>query len=251
MIVYLSPLAGEPLKDYLRGEGFSLIFTPFDKSLGAPGVDPSIALHPDIVLCRLSEAAAASNEGENPAKKGREGLFYGAPEKLGARYPKDIRYCACSTGSYFLHKLKYTDPALLKAAKELGLELIDIPQGYAKCNIAVVDEVSIITSDEGIAKALRRHFAEKGERGLELLLIRPGHIELPGHPYGFIGGCSGLLPPRKSDRRYKARLVFNGDLSAHPDYEKIVDFCALRGVEYVYFKDYPLTDIGSIIAAGC
>lgn len=240
-LVIISPLAGEPLKDYLRSEGFSLGYTPLEAAC-LPKVDPAIALHPDIYLCRLSGISEGSEE--EGAK-----LFYGDTENLGASYPEDVRYCACSTGRYFLHRLKYSDPGLLKAAESLGLELVDIPQGYAKCNIAVVDEGSVITSDEGIARAAGRHLGEERERGLELLLIRPGHIELPGHPYGFIGGASGLLPPRAQDSRHRARLVFNGDLSAHPDFEKIAAFCEARGVECVYFKEYRLRDIGSIIYA--
>ena len=42
-------------------------------------------------------------------------------------------------------------------------------------------------------------------------------------------------------------IVFNGDLSAHPDFNVISAFIESRGLSCVYFKDYPLTDIGSII----
>ena len=48
--------------------------------------------------------------------------------------------------------------------------------------------------------------------GIDVLLIRPGYIELPGYPYGFIGGTNGNLS--------KDIIVFSGSLKEHPDYEK-------------------------------
>ncbi|MBQ1825580.1 MAG: hypothetical protein II113_03075, partial [Firmicutes bacterium] len=42
-------------------------------------------------------------------------------------------------------------------------------------------------------------------------------------------------------------LVFNGDLSAHPDYRAITDFASEHGVGVKFFADWKLTDIGSII----
>ena len=73
---------------------------------------------------------------------------------------------------------------------------------------------------------------------MSVLKIRPGQVLLPGYAYGFLGGTSG---------RIGDKIVFNGDLSAHPDFNVISAFIESRGLSCVYFKDYPLTDIGSII----
>ena len=52
--------------------------------------------------------------------------------------------------------------------------------------MAVVSNKAIITSDKVIA-----HEAKKVD--LDVLLIPPGDIILPGLDYGFIGGCCGLI----------------------------------------------------------
>ena len=178
-------------------------------------VDPAINCHPDIIYCKLKD----------------DEVFVGDENYLSAKYPGDIRYNACSTGKYFIHNLKYTDEALLNRAKELGLKLIDVKQGYAKCSIVVVDEDSIITYDEGIV-----HECENV--GLSVLQISPGNVRLDGYSTGFIGGTSGKVGNE---------IIFNGDLSLHPDFDRIKTFIEERGLILKYFPEYELTDIGSII----
>ena len=183
-----------------------------------------IACHPDIRLCKLG------TRDESP-------IFHGNTKRLGFEYPDDVRYNACCTGRYFIHNLKYTAPELLHAChltvsgSEEVLTTVHVPQGYARCSIVPVTETAIITYDQGITKACRK-------AGLEVLLIRPGHVLLPGYPEGFIGGTCG---------RIGNRILFNGDLSAHPDFEAIQTFIEGRGLSCVWFDSYPLTDIGSII----
>ena len=104
-------------------------------------------------------------------------------------------------------------------------------QGYACCSIVPVDEDSIITADRGIARA-----AEAA--GIKVLTVEAGHVELPGYDTGFLGGTSG---------RVGDEILFNGDLSSHPDFEAIKDFIGSRGLKIKYFEGYPLRDIGSII----
>jgi len=95
----------------------------------------------------------------------------------------------------------------------------------------VVDENSIITPDIGIQKACLN-------AGLDVLLIEKGQVVLEGYDYGFIGGASGKVGNR---------IIFNGDITLHSDYDKIRSFIEARNLEIVYFDQYPLTDIGSII----
>ena len=108
---------------------------------------------------------------------------------------------------------------------------MNVKQGYACCSIVPVDEDSIITADRGIARA-----AEAA--GIRVLTVEAGHVELPGYDTGFLGGTSG---------RVGDEIIFNGDLSAHPDFEAIRDFIGSRGLKIKYFESYPLRDIGSII----
>ena len=72
----------------------------------------------------------------------------------------------------------------------------------------------------------------------DVLLIAPGHIALPGHETGFIGGCAGTVGDA---------VVFSGDLSAHPDRAAIERFIAAHGLKTAYPAGRPLTDIGSLI----
>jgi hypothetical protein len=171
--------------------------------------------HADLVFCRLKE----------------DEVFVGDPEKLNPVYPGDVIYNGCSTGKYFIHNLKYTDEELMKRVRALGLIPVDVKQGYARCSITPVDEESIITYDRGIAQ-------QASEAGLEVLLVEPGQVELPGYDHGFLGGTSG---------RVGDEIIFNGDLSEHSDFERIAVFIEERGLRLKYFKEYPLRDIGSIV----
>ena len=87
----------------------------------------------------------------------------------------------------------------------MGLELIPVKQGYAKCSLCIVSENAVITADEGLAYTLCR-------AGLDVLKIIPGCIRLPGYGYGFIGGCCGKLDA--------ATMAFAGDPLTHPDGKK-------------------------------
>lgn len=207
MKIYISNEACPPLIDYLKSMGHTIEYTESDL------VYPAISKHPDIYMCHLGN-----------------GLFVGQESSLGYSYPFNIIYNGASTGRYFIHNIKYTDKKLLEIVKKNHQKIINVKQGYAKCSIVVVDEKSIITSDRGIAKAC--------DGILEVLLIENGHIVLEGFNYGFIGGCSG---------RIGNTVIFNGNLEDHPDFKKIIEFIEERDLEVKYFRDYPLTDIGSII----
>lgn len=255
--VYLSGQAGAPLIEYLKNHGFS----PQLLHGSEMPVYKEIRKHADIRLCRMGVW-------ENIR------LFAGNPQRLTANYPGNIIYNAICTKEYFIHNLKYTDPALLQAAlawhrehyqrynPSAKLQIVDVPQGYSRCCCLPVDDASFITSDRGIEKALLAHDAD-------VLFIEKGHILLPGFDYGFIGGCGGnLFIPQAANPNAAAvkplqalhseankplakaarTIVFNGNLEAHPDYEKIAAFLSGRDIKLVYFKDFPLTDIGSILA---
>lgn len=206
--IYLSELAQEIFLQYLASNGHKIKKIPSYKH-----VCPWISSHADLFLCDLG---------------GR--LFYGNPRRVGAAYPQDILYNACSTGKYFIHNLKYTDPFLLVKAQEAKQTLIHVSQGYARCSCLPIDENSVITADHGIAAACRK-------AGLDVLHIEKGHVLLPGYPWGFIGGTAGKVGKE---------ILFHGDLNSHPDSLAIKDFIKERGFKAVGFPSFPLTDIGSV-----
>lgn len=236
---HISPLAGKPLIEYLCTKGYEPCFTQPISATAEP-----ISLHPDIIMCKLGV------RDDSP-------VFHGDPSALGMTYPDDICFNACCTGRYFIHNLRYTSSKLLSFIYgsetlsqishtgeytcnaycfdnniETKLIPVNVTQGYAKCSIVVVDENSIITYDDGITKACRM-------AGMDVLHVHAGNILLPGYSTGFIGGCSG---------RIGNEVVFNGDLSAHPDFHVIKNFIEGRGLNCTWFSGYPLTDIGSIIS---
>ena len=211
--IYISENAFPEVKDSFKYDGWTVV-----EIKAQPHINTGISAHPDIYMCKLGVYD------ESP-------VFFGDPDRLRSEYPGDVLYNAACSGKYFVYHKDYTDPALVRAALNAGAVPVRVRQGYAKCSTAIIDEESFITSDEGIAKALKA-------AGASVLLIRPGHIDLPGYDYGFIGGTCG---------RVEGDIVFNGDISAHPDFEPIKTFISSRELNLVYFEDRPLTDIGSII----
>lgn len=212
--LYISKEANKILTDYLEGQGHVL------ERVSSEGiVDPAISCHPDVFLCKMGVGDDAP-------------LFSAAPGDLGRDYPQDCAFNAACTGKYFIHNLSATNKGLLQAAREMGMTLVDVRQGYTKCSTVIVDETSIITYDQGIARACGQY------SDLEVLLISPGFVRLDGYDTGFIGGCSG---------RVGQEVIFNGDLFAHPDFSRILPFIESRGLTCRWFADYRLTDIGSIL----
>lgn len=207
-IIYISENANKLLKEYLIETGHVL-----KEVKKTTEVYEWVADHPDIYMCKIGDQLISS-EGD-----------------LGYNYPENIKYNAACVGDYFIHNTKYTAPKLLQAAQEKKMTIVPVNQGYTKCNIVVVNERSIITSDEGIAEALKPY-------DLDVLLISKGHIKLAGFPYGFLGGTSG---------RVGDTMVFHGDLSEHPDYIEISNFIFDRGLRLQYFDQFELEDIGSMI----
>lgn len=209
--LFISKNASEWLKNEILSTGHRL------REVNG-GNGSAIETHADLYYCRLGAGSDAP-------------VFSGEVPAVGKAYPKDCIYNAACTGRFFIHKLDITDKVLLKAAEEMGMILVDVPQGYSKCSVVVVDETGIITSDMGIVKKCEG-------AGVDVLTVEAGHIALPGFKYGFIGGASG---------RIEDRIYFEGDLSSHPDFERIMDFIDSRGLKAVYNKEMPLTDIGSIV----
>lgn len=149
---------------------------------------------------------------------------------LKSKYPYDIAYNVCSIGKYVICRPLCTAMEILAEYQYLKKNILNTRQGYTKCSICVVDDNSAITADEGIYKLLKKN-------NINVLKIRDGFIDLYDMQ-GFIGGASGLVDNK---------LLFNGDIKTHPDYENINAFCKNSGVDIISLNKGNLTDIGSII----
>lgn len=212
--MYLSQKANGKFIDWLTASGHQCILLKPSNSLPV-----GINSHPDLLMCKMGSSA------DSP-------IYFGDESILGAKYPKDTIYNGACTGKYFIHLLSATHPDLLQLSRSLGMKEIHVRQGYSKCNLVIVDENSMITGDPGIYQAMIR------ESSADCLLVSPGNVVLEGYPVGFLGGASG---------RVGESILFHGDLSAHPDAGKIIPFILSKGLRPVWFEDFPLTDIGSII----
>lgn len=197
----------------------------------------AISSHVDIYICKIKNNIIIAKEQleliqydlEQSQIKCRKGTSL-----LGHKYPKNIRYNAVYMGEYLIHNTKHTDAAVLDEAQKNGLEIIPVKQGYTKCNLVVINDYSVITSDEGLKHTLE-------QKNIDVLLIQKGFVKLEGFEYGFLGGASGKIGNT---------IVFNGNLEEHPDYMRIKQFIESKGLKLKYFIQYPLEDIGSIIEVG-
>lgn len=149
---------------------------------------------------------------------------------LSSSYPGDIILNAVNTEHFFMHSLKYTDAALLNLVK--NKKKLNIKQGYSKCSTALVTENAAMTSDNSISEQL-------GRIGMDVLLLPPGDILLPGLDYGFIGGTCGLIT--------KNKLAFFGDLNFYAYGHQVENFLRLHGVEPVFLRSGKLIDRGSLL----
>lgn len=159
-------------------------------------------------------------------------IFHRISSDLGNKYPKSIVFNGKWNGTVFVHNLKYTNQKILDYLETTSIQKIHTKQGYAGCSLLLLNDRAGITADTGLAGELIKN-------GLDILLIRPGFIQLEGFDYGFIGGASFVA---------NSKVVFNGDIDSHVDHEKIRAFIELYHFEVVSFEGLPLIDIGSYIA---
>lgn len=150
---------------------------------------------------------------------------------LQSKYPYDILLNGLSIGCFYLHNLKYTDPTLLYFLKDK--KLLDIKQGYSKCSTAIVSETAAMTSDIKIHEILC-------SCGIDVLLLPPKHIELPGLDYGFIGGSCGLLD--------EGTIAFFGNLNKYKYGKEVMSFLIKHDVKPLFLRDSPLIDRGTLFS---
>jgi hypothetical protein len=144
-------------------------------------------------------------------------------------YPEDIILNSVSFPHLFVHNLKYTDNNLLNYMN--NKIPINVKQGYTKCSTAIVSRNSVMTSDKTIAKALWKE-------NIDILLLPPGDILLPGLNYGFIGGCGGLLDEN--------HMAFYGDLNHYTFGKEVMEFLRKHNVEPIFLRNGKLIDRGSL-----
>ena len=223
---------------------FRTIELPENKAFEQP-----LRTHPDLVLFPYHEGFLIEQRTALCFKAmGDKQTFYFADEifkenvvrfragKTGVRYPHDCALNFAMCGNFIIGNREAIHPKLAGLILKYGWKLINVKQGYAKCNICTVSDNAIITEDEGIAKSC-------AEYGIDVLLLKTKAVRLPGYDYGFIGGaCS--QPHRTLDG---IKIFFCGSIEKHPEYEKIRRFCRKYDVVPESLTQSQLTDCGSIL----
>ncbi len=215
----------------LRGFGYEVLKLPKSGYL-----QPPVSAHPDMLIfifedklfCHEKYYSEAKTAVDNLAEAGGFKLTASA-EMWESEYPRDVLFNAATIGNKLICSKKNTSALILGAYGEKNI--IDTKQGYAKCSTCTVGENGIITADPSIAKAA------KGA-GIDVLLLKENATRLDGYDTGFIGGASG------DDGE---NVYFCGNLSRHPEGDKITEFCRAHGRDAVSLSDGELYDYGSLI----
>lgn len=215
----------------LEKHGFELILLPMCQRLSQ-----TVAGHPDMLIFPCDKLICHS-EYYSSAKATLDSIAAKlgvcvelSNEEYSDKYPDDVLFNAVTVGSRIYCREKSISSLVIGYAERKHLSVINVRQGYTKCSVCTVSENAVITSDRGIAKAMKSNC-------VDVLVIGDEGVLLNGVDHGFIGGASG---------GYGNRIYFCGNIESHPDGERIADFCKRHGKTAVSLSSEPLYDIGSI-----
>lgn len=192
----------------------------------------SISGHPDIFMCQIeNQLIVAPNTPEylTSILKSNEINFSFGEKYLSNSYPSTSFYNALVSSNFLIHNLKYTDVTIVEKIEKR--EIINIKQSYTRCNLIEISENVFITSDKEIFKKINRL------QGCAILYIDPVQISLPGHTYGFFGGCCGV---------YNNKLFILGSLDYLKEKIALIEFTNQFDVEIIELSDNQLFDGGGI-----
>ena len=214
--------------------GFTVIKTPPSRRLGA-----AVASHPDMLMFKcggeIITSADYCDEAAYVFSDIREWCqdvrITFTDDVFEPEYPKDAIFNALVCGERIYCREASISPAVLEYAKENGLSITDVKQGYPACTVLCLSDDICVTADEGMARALR-------ECGVTVYVIKNGDVTLPPYEYGFIGGAAGV---------YNGSAYFLGDLDTHRSASIIKEACEAARVTPVSLSDEPLADLGRII----
>ena len=195
-------------------------------------VYPSISGHPDIFFAQVAEQliVAPNLPREYFIILDKEKIKYTLGTKpVGKQYPDTAKYNLASSKTCLVHNTNITDPRIL--ARCADKNIIEVKQGYSRCNLIFLDDSHAITSDAGIYRSLAEH-------EINTLLVNPKGIILPGFSHGFFGGCCGV---------FQNTLYILGSLDRFDDGEKVRAFVQAANFEIVELCDTPLFDGGGIL----
>ncbi|MBQ7794759.1 MAG: hypothetical protein IJ366_09630, partial [Clostridia bacterium] len=179
----------------------------------------AVKFHPDMVFHHMGDNFAVAELSMSAFFSGIiPSLNICSGNSIKEQYPYDIAYNSARVGQYLICNRAYTDQIIIKNAQENGLDIIDVKQGYAKCNICPIAENAIITSDYGIKSAL-------GKFPIDVLLVNDDSVLLKGFAHGFFGGATGKISCDK--------LAVNGNIRLHKNADEIIEFAKKYSIEII------------------
>lgn len=199
-----------------------------------PLLDRRIASHPDTLLARVGACVAVSEAYADHAPDAIGKIAAHVPVRLGksvprSPYPQDVAYNVFSHGGLLYGRTDTLDGAVIAAAKEQGIAVRHVRQGYAGCSALSCGDF-VLTADPSLSEALRAD-------GATVVRLTSGGIRLPGYGYGFIGGAAGTCA---------RTAIFFGDFGKHPNGRMICEVLDGHGIEGLSVGTDVLTDYGGI-----
>lgn len=151
--------------------------------------------------------------------------------EIGFTYPQNCAYNIVRLGKTVICNSLCAERTILDFYTEVGYRIINVKQGYAKCNVCPISDNAFITEDRGIYKTVKN-----ANTNIEIYLINPGSVRLDGFEYGFIGGASGLCGNG---------VIFCGNSLSNAEIAEILD---KKGINAITLSDGEMYDYGSIIS---
>lgn len=197
---------------------------PFSVLADEPSLPAPLASHPDMRA--ITVGGKTFSAGESAKMLG----CTDTGEAFGKAYPCDALFNGFVLGNRLVCNPKSFSGMVLRYAEAIGMEILPVRQGYAKCSTLLLDETHAVTADQGIAKTLAPFCG--------VLTVREGGVLLLPYAYGFLGGASFTLGNT---------VYFFGNLQTHPDAEAIYTYMKENGFTAVSLSDEPLTDCGGAL----
>ena len=216
---------------------FTVTLPPFSR------LGDSVASHTDMLILKADNTffTYADFCEENPhifdtlyellSKSGASFRFLA--DEVKPEYPDDAKINVLVIGKHVFAREASVCRGVLSHFESLGYRTVNVKQGYPACTVLKISDNTAVTADRGMAKSLEK-------AGIQTVLIEEGHIALPPHEYGFIGGCAG---------RIGNCIYFSGRIEDHPSYKLIKEAAEREGVSLISLGDFPLLDVGGIIFA--
>lgn len=190
-------------------------------------ITDSTSTHPDMQFVMIAEnTALVCSQAYSYYKNLLPGFNILSAPNISSPYPND-----CKLNFAVIAKTRFTSKHHISID---GFKFNEVytNQGYTKCNICILNEKAILTSDAKIGSIAENN-------GFRAYIMPSNEIALKGYKNGFWGGTSGLID--------KSKLFFNGNIKDLTCYKELMSILDQEKIEPIYSDVIPLTDIGSIL----